>query len=86
MLRQGTAIERTVYVRSPEKANTIAWKLQKCLYGLEDASRFWYSKLKEEFVKLGALPSTLDKGIFTWTKEHRAISIVTCFVDDVLWG
>ena len=56
------------------------------MYGLTDASRFWYLKWKEELVKLGTLPSTLDKGIFISAKEHKAIGIVACFVDDVLWG
>ena len=44
----------------------------------------WYLKLKEELIKLGAFPSTLVKGIFIWAKEHKAIDILTCFVDDVL--
>ena len=62
---QVKAIERTVYVRPPKKANTSeVWKLQKCIYDLADATRFWYLKLKEERIRLGALISTLGKGIF----------------------
>ena len=60
--------------------------MQKCVYGLADASRFWYLKFKEELIKLGALPLTLDKGIFIWAKEHKVIGIVACFVVDVLLG
>ena len=84
---QGKAIECTLYVRPPKEANrNQVWKLQKCVYGLADASRFCYLKLKEELIKRAALPSTLDKGIFIWTKEHKAISIVVGFVHDVFWG
>ena len=82
---QGKAIECTVYVRPPKEANASQiWKLQKCAWCLVDTSRFWYLKLKEELIKLGDLPLTLDKGIFIWAKEHKAIDIVTCFVDSVL--
>ena len=35
-------------------------------------------------MKLGALPSTLDNGIFICDKEHKAIGIVACFVDNLL--
>ena len=36
----GKAIERTVYVRPLKEANTSqVWKLQKCVYGLADASK-----------------------------------------------
>ena len=62
---QVKAIERTVYVRPPKKANTSeVWKLQKCIYDLADTTRFWYLKFKEERIRLGALISTLGKGIF----------------------
>ena len=38
---QGKQIERTVYLRLLKEANTNKiWKLQKCLYGLADASRY----------------------------------------------
>ena len=84
---QGKVIERTVSVRPQKEASpNLVWILKKCIHRLADVRRFWYLKLKEEFIKLGALPSTLDKGIFTWTIEHKAIGIALCFVDDVLCG
>ena len=71
---QGKVIERIVYVRPPKEANTSeVWKLQKCVYGLADASRFWYLKLKEKLIKLRALSSTLDKGLLIWAKEHTKL-------------
>ena len=40
------------------------WKLQKCVYGLADACRYWYLRVKEELIKLGANVSSVDPGLF----------------------
>ena len=73
---QGKATERTLYVKPPEENSTNQiWKLQKCVYSLVDASRFWYFQLKEELIDLGTLSSTLDKEILIWTKEQEANSM-----------
>ena len=61
-------------------------KIRKCIYGLSDASRYWYLKLREELIKLGATPMQLDQGIFIWHKNKISIGIMACFVDDILWG
>ena len=62
---QGKQIERTVYLRPPKEANTgKIWKLQKCVYGLADASRYWYLRVKEELIKLGVNVIPVDLGLF----------------------
>ena len=62
---QGRAIDRDIYVRPPKEADTtMIWKLKKTVYGLNDASRSWYLKLREELVDLNATPIDLDLGIF----------------------
>ena len=84
---QGKEIERTVFVKPPKEANTSKiWRLNKCVYGLADASRYWYLKFREELVKLGAKPCPFDQGIFIWTKNGTLQGIAICFVDDVIWG
>ena len=84
---QGKSLQRDVFVKPPKEANTThIWKLNKCVYGLADASRYWYLKLREELLKLGAKPCSLDQGIFVWYKDGKIRGIVACFVDDVLWG
>ena len=84
---QGKPIEREVYVKPPKEANTRKiWKLNKTVYGLADASRNWYLKLKEELNKLGGKLSQLDPGIFAWYQNDQVYGIVILFVDDVLWG
>ena len=84
---QGKPIERDVYVKPPKEVNTNKiWKLNKTVYGLADASRSWYLKLKEELNTLGGKLSQLDPGIFTWYRDEHVSGIVLLFVDDVLWG
>ena len=56
---------KTSFKHPPKEANTNKiWKLLKCIYGLADASRYWYLKFREEHIKLGAKPSQLDQGVF----------------------
>ena len=84
---QGKEIDRELYVKPPKEAETnYIWKLHKTVYGLADASRSWYLKLKDELLKLGAKPVNLDQGIFLWFKDSKLVGIMVCFVDDVLWG
>lgn len=51
---QGKVRERVVHVRSPQEANTnFIWSLRKCIYGLANASRYQYLRLREQLVKWG---------------------------------
>ena len=84
---QGKPIERTVFLRPQKEAKTDKVReLKKCIYGLDVASRYWYLKLREELIRLGATPIQLDQGFFIWHKGNKPIGIMACFVDDVLWG
>ena len=84
---QGKHLERTVIVRPPKEANTDKiWKLNKCVYGLADAPRYWYLKVREELCKLGGKPSKLDQGIFYFQDNQDIIGVIVLFVDDFLWA
>ena len=85
---QGKKIERTVYVRPPKEAETNkVWRLNIAVYGLADASRTWYLKIREELIKEGSSPSQKDQGIFYWKDMVGVIiGILICFVDDLLFG
>ena len=62
---QGSELSRDVYLKLPKEADTTnLWKLNKCAYGLNDASRLWYIRLTEEFANLGVRKSQLDEAIF----------------------
>ena len=45
---QGKPIERVVFLRPPPEAKAKGyWKLLKWVYGLDDASRQWYHRVRE---------------------------------------
>ena len=84
---QGKKIEREVYTRPPtETATNKVWKLQKCVYGLGDASRYWYLRVKEELINLSGNVSSTDPGIFCWKEYNELIGILICHVDDIVYG
>ena len=84
---QGTQIDRTLYLRPPRECKTKKiWKLKKTVYGLADAPRVWFLRLKEELLKLGVQVSSYDQGIFFWHSTNGLEGILVCFVDDQLWG
>ena len=84
---QGESINRDLYVKPPKEAGTNKlWKLQKTVYGLADASRSWYLKLRSELIKLKGKPVSLDQGIFLWFDGSTLFGLMACFVDDVLWA
>ena len=81
-----TSIEREVYLRPPVECKTLKiWRLKKTVYGLADAPRVWYLRLKEELLKLGVTSSTYDQGLFYWHSLKGLEGILVCFVDDLLW-
>ena len=63
---QGKELDRDVYLRPPKEANAPnkLWKLKKCVYGLNDASRFWYLRVREELLKAGCKCSKSDPSVF----------------------
>ena len=84
---QGKKTEREVYIRSPKEATTNkVWELQKCVYGLGDACRYWYLRVKEELLNLGGNVSSTDPGIFYWKENNELICILVCHVDDIVYG
>ena len=81
---QGKQIGRTVYLCPPREANMLSiWKLQKCVYGFANASRYWYLPVREELVKLGAKLSSADPGIFYWQHGSGLIGTLAFHVDDM---
>ena len=83
---QGSQMDREVYVKPPKEANmpNKLWLLNKCLYGLKDASRKWYLKVVEKLKKLGFKTSVYDSGVFYLIKDGKLIGIVALHVDDFL--
>ena len=84
---QGSGIDREIFVKPPTEANTKnLWKLQKCVYGLADAPRQFYLRLRKELLNLKVTPSTFDNGLFFWMFDGKLCGILVCHVDDLLYA
>ena len=83
---QGSEMDRHVYVKPPRESNQKGklWLLNKCLYGLKDASRKWYLRVVEKLKNLGFQTSCYDSGLFFLIKDEKLIGIVALHVDDFL--
>ena len=83
---QGKEIDREVIIRPPKEAQTSKlWKLVKCAYGLADAPRRWYLRIREELINLGAQPSKFDNGIFSFL-HNQLYGLIVLYVDDIMWA
>ncbi|XP_057309994.1 uncharacterized protein LOC130647993 [Hydractinia symbiolongicarpus] len=80
---QEKPIEKDIYLKPPKEfqKDGYVWKLNNTVYGLADASRTWYSR-----VKLGVAVSKFDAGLFYYRKDGRLHGIMTTHVDDFCWG
>ena len=72
---QAGLIKREVYVKPPADvcSNETVWHLKRCIYGLNDAPRSWYERVKEVLFSLGATISAYDNallcGMITGTRN-----------------
>lgn len=63
------------------------WKLEKCIYGLNDAARMWYFAVWQQLNSLGCQRSVIDYGIFYFIDENHGLTgIIQAHVDDFLWA
>ena len=84
---QGNRIDREVYLKPPrEFYNGKLWKLNKTVYGLCDAARAWYIRVKTELLNLGAKRCSLDSSLFMWYRDGHLEGIVSIYVDDFLYA
>ncbi|CAI7775131.1 unnamed protein product [Closterium sp. NIES-53] len=79
-------LEEEIFLAQPEgfdDGSGRVLKLKKALYGLNQASRQWYLKLREVLEEIGFTPSTADHSLFMLGKgEQRSFMVV--YVDDIL--
>ena len=73
-------------VPPPEAHTTKLWKLQKCVYSLNDAARKWYFAMYKELEKLGCHRSSIDYGVFFWYYDNQLSGLFQSHVDDFLWA
>ena len=83
---QGNVITRDVYLRPPpEYNNGLIWKLNKTVYGLCDAARSWYLRVKEQLLDLGLHMCSYDNAVFSYIIDGKLEGIICLYVDDFLY-
>ena len=85
---QGSLLERDVFIKPPKEANTSClWKMLRCPYGLADAGRLWYLRLKDELFVLCMVQCTYDYAVFMWfDPQGNLAGIMAIHVDDIIFG
>ena len=80
--------ERDVFVEPPREANLGSgkiWKLRFSLYGLQDASLRFQSKVRAVFKTIGLIQSKLDPAVFyAKNKESQLVGLIGTHVNDFM--
>lgn len=86
---QGMELCRDIFIKPPPEAKRTGtlWKLRKCVYGLADASLYWYNRVKNIMIEAGGIMSKVDPAVFYWLDEDKNVTgVLACHVDDFIWG
>ncbi|CAI7867050.1 unnamed protein product [Closterium sp. NIES-53] len=79
-------LEEEIFMAQPEgfdDGSGRVWNLKKALYGLNQAPRQWYLKLREVLEEIGFTPSSADHSLFMLGEgEQRSFMVV--YVEDIL--
>lgn len=84
---QSNTIDRDVHVSPPREAGckNRLWKLQKCLYGLNDAARQFYQSVVAELLALGCTQSAHDPALYYFTDDQGELKgVLVSHIDDFL--
>ena len=84
---QGNKLEREIYLKPPKEANVKGklWRLNRCVYGLVDASRYWYLRVHAELIKNRCKASKLDPSVFYYFTT-KLEGLLLCHVDDFCYA
>lgn len=80
-------LEEDIYMLQPpgyeQGGPRMVCHLRKALYGLRQAPRTWYTKLKSELEKIGFKASEADAGLFILKQDSYKVYLLV-YVDDML--
>merc|ERR1711955_195317 len=81
---QAKILDREVFVRPPKdkEKEGVIWKLLKPLYGLDDASRKFYVKVKEALQKLRLKTLPEDDAVYYEHKNGKLMGLIISHLDD----
>ena len=81
---QGEPLTRDVHIIPPKEwQDTCIYRLKKGIYGLLDASRHWYNRVRRELLSAGCNISKVDSSLFYHKVNDRLHGLVCIHVDDV---
>ena len=84
---QGNKIQRPIFLKPPKEYDEgKLWKLKKTVYGLCDAARAWYFRVKDELKSLSVEMCQLDNSLFTWKRNGKIEGLICIYVDDFLYS
>lgn len=85
---QGFEIDREIFMKPPNDAEEkgVLWKLLRCPYGLNDAPRAWFKRVRYEFQNLGAVSSRYDEACFYFRHGGSLEGMIVIFVDDFYYA
>ena len=84
-------IDRPVYMyppkgyKMPNGKEDWVWELQKCVYGLKQASRMWRSTFHDFLIELGFQQVHIETCMYVKKTQH-SLSIIVVYVDDFILG
>jgi hypothetical protein len=93
-------LEEEIYMRLPDgfshslsaattTSPTLVWRLLKSMYGLKQASRVWYAKIRCTLERIGFTRSDFDHALFHFSGSWRGTvihCIIALHVDDGMGG
>ena len=85
--RASKSIERQLFITPPKEFRKPRklWKLNEVVYGLNDASRSWYLRVKEVLLELGMKMCEVENVVFHYDKKTLD-GIIIIHVDDMLFA
>jgi hypothetical protein len=83
-------IQEEMFVRQPPgfqnpKYPNRVYKRSKALYGLEQAPREWYARLKTFLLEHGYVMESVDNTLFT-LKHGNDFLLIQIYVDEIIFG
>ena len=85
---QGFEIDRVMHMRPPPgvEEEGYIWRLKRCPYGLNDAPRAWFKRVKAELDKLSVAYSKFDEAMFYYKVDGKLSGVMVLHVDDFMYG
>ena len=81
-------LKETVYMNQPQgfedkQFPTHVCKLHKAIYGLRQAPRAWFDRLRTSLLRSGFINSKADTSLF-FKRHHSKLLLILVYVDDIL--